>query len=95
MRELDPKSPHEVPACSVVGAGRLGTVLAAALSEHPALRRGEPVPARAEVVLLCVPDGKIAEVAAAVAARPAASGTAPAPPGSTSSAAARASRCIR
>ena len=66
MRELDPKSPHELPACAVVGAGRLGTVLAAALSDAPALRRGEPVPASAEVVLLCVPDGKIAEAAAAV-----------------------------
>jgi predicted short-subunit dehydrogenase-like oxidoreductase (DUF2520 family) len=66
MRELDPKSPPALPACSVVGAGRLGTVLAAALSSHGPLRRGEPVPAGAEVVLLCVPDGKIAEVAASV-----------------------------
>jgi predicted short-subunit dehydrogenase-like oxidoreductase (DUF2520 family) len=63
MRELDPKSPHTLPACTVVGAGRLGTVLAAALSDTPALRRGEPVPVTAEVVLLTVPDGKIAEVA--------------------------------
>jgi len=66
MRELDRKSPTELPACSVVGAGRLGTVLAQALSSHPALRRGEPVPADAEVVLLLVPDGKIAEVAATI-----------------------------
>ena len=66
MRELDPKNPHELPACSVVGAGRLGTVLAAALSGGSALRRGEPVPAGAEVVLLCVPDGKIGEVAATI-----------------------------
>jgi predicted short-subunit dehydrogenase-like oxidoreductase (DUF2520 family) len=70
MRELDPKSPPEPPACAIVGAGRLGTVLAAALSEHPPLRRGEPVPAGTEVVLLCVPDGKIAEAAAAVPAGP-------------------------
>jgi predicted short-subunit dehydrogenase-like oxidoreductase (DUF2520 family) len=63
MRELDPKSPHTPPACTVVGAGRLGTVLAAALSDAPALRRGEPIPPTAEVVLLTVPDGKIAEVA--------------------------------
>jgi predicted short-subunit dehydrogenase-like oxidoreductase (DUF2520 family) len=70
MRELDPKSPPEMPACAIVGAGRLGTVLAAALSEHPALRRGEPVPGGTEVVLLCVPDGKIAEAAAAVAPGP-------------------------
>lgn len=66
MRELDPKSPPNLPACTVVGAGRLGTVLAAALSEHPPLRRGEPVPDGTEVVLLCVPDGKIAEAARAV-----------------------------
>jgi predicted short-subunit dehydrogenase-like oxidoreductase (DUF2520 family) len=70
MRELDPKNPHALPACSVVGAGRLGTVMAAALSDAPALRRGEPVPDTAEVVLLCVPDGKIAEVAAGLPAGP-------------------------
>ena len=70
MRELDPKSPHALPACSVLGAGRLGTVLAAALSDAPALRRGEPVPQTAEVVLLCVPDGRIAEVAAGVVPGP-------------------------
>src|SRR6186997_951748 len=66
MRELDPKSPHTLPACTVVGAGRLGTVLAAVLSDGPALRRGAPIPADAEVVLLTVPDGKIAEAARAV-----------------------------
>jgi predicted short-subunit dehydrogenase-like oxidoreductase (DUF2520 family) len=66
MRELDPKSPHTLPACTVVGAGRLGTVMAAALSDGPALRRGEPIPATADVVLLTVPDGKIAEAALAV-----------------------------
>ena len=66
------RAPTQVPACSVVGAGRLGTVLAAALSDAPALRRGEPIPATAEVVLLCVPDGKIAEVAATRAGGPAA-----------------------
>jgi predicted short-subunit dehydrogenase-like oxidoreductase (DUF2520 family) len=70
MRELDRQSPQEVPACAVVGAGRLGTVLAAALSEHPPLRRGEPLGAGTEVVLLCVPDGKIAEAASAVPAGP-------------------------
>src|SRR4051812_40057741 len=61
MRELDPKSPPEVPACAVVGAGRLGTVLAMALGA-PALRRGEAIPA-VDVVLLCVPDGQIAGAA--------------------------------
>jgi predicted short-subunit dehydrogenase-like oxidoreductase (DUF2520 family) len=63
MRELDPKSPHTLPACTVVGAGRLGTVLAAALSDAPALRRGEPIPETADVVLLTVPDSKIADAA--------------------------------
>ena len=70
MRELDPKSPPEVPACAVVGAGRLGTVLAAALSNGPALRRGDAVPPDADVVLLCVPDGKIADAAAAIGPGP-------------------------
>jgi predicted short-subunit dehydrogenase-like oxidoreductase (DUF2520 family) len=66
MRELDPKSPLSPFACAVVGAGRLGTVMAAALSEHAPLRRGEPVPPGVDVVLLCVPDGQIAAAAAAV-----------------------------
>ncbi len=66
MRELDPKSPPPPSACAVVGAGRLGTVMAAALSEHAPLRRGEPLPPGTEVVLLCVPDGQIAAAAAAV-----------------------------
>src|SRR4051794_15626961 len=70
MRELDPKSPPEMPACAIVGAGRLGTVLAAALSEYRARRRGGAVPAGTEVLLLCVPDGKIAEAAAAVGPGP-------------------------
>jgi predicted short-subunit dehydrogenase-like oxidoreductase (DUF2520 family) len=66
MRELDPKSPPDLPACAVVGAGRLGTVLARALDAGPPLRRGEPIPPAAEAVLLCVPDGKIADAATAV-----------------------------
>jgi predicted short-subunit dehydrogenase-like oxidoreductase (DUF2520 family) len=66
MRELDPHNSPDLPACAVVGAGRLGTVLAAALHAGAPLRRGEPVPPGAEVVLLCVPDGRIAEAAAAV-----------------------------
>src|SRR3954468_11777462 len=61
MRELDPKSPREVPACAIVGAGRLGTVLAQAL-DAPALKRGDAVPP-VDVVLLCVPDGQIAAAA--------------------------------
>ncbi len=66
MRELDPKSPPPLSACAVVGAGRLGTVLAGALSEHAPLRRTDPLPPGTEVVLLCVPDGQIAAAAAAV-----------------------------
>src|SRR5215210_3887692 len=66
MRELDPHNPPAPPACAVVGAGRLGTVLAAALDAGRPLRRGEPVPSTAEAVLLCVPDGQIAAAAAAV-----------------------------
>lgn len=49
--------------CAVVGAGRMGTVLAAALGA-PALRRQDPVPADVDVLLLAVPDGAIASVAA-------------------------------
>ncbi|HEX6020738.1 MAG TPA: DUF2520 domain-containing protein [Solirubrobacter sp.] len=66
MRELDPQTPPLPFTCSVVGAGRLGTVMAAALSERAPLRRGEPVPPGTDVVLLCVPDGQIAAAAAAV-----------------------------
>ena len=62
MRELD--------SIAVVGAGRLGTALAAALRasglpvEGPLGRGAEP---RSGVVLLCVPDGEIAAAASAVA----------------------------
>src|SRR4051794_29310923 len=44
MRELDSKTPHEAPPCAVVGAGRPGTVLAAALAA-PAFKRGDAIPA--------------------------------------------------
>jgi predicted short-subunit dehydrogenase-like oxidoreductase (DUF2520 family) len=65
MRELDPP-PTEPPACAVVGAGRMGTVMAAGLRAGRPLRRGEPVPETAGVVLLCVPDGQIATAAQTV-----------------------------
>jgi predicted short-subunit dehydrogenase-like oxidoreductase (DUF2520 family) len=65
MRELDRDSSPDLPSCAVIGAGRLGTVLAQALSEHPPVRRGEPIP-DVDVVLLCVPDDAIASVAASV-----------------------------
>jgi predicted short-subunit dehydrogenase-like oxidoreductase (DUF2520 family) len=66
MRELDPPPTSHLPACAIVGAGRLGTVMAAALRAGDPLRRGEPIPAGVDVVLLCVPDGQIAAAAAAV-----------------------------
>ncbi len=65
MRELD--------SISVVGAGRLGTALAAALRasgatvEGPLARGAVP---GSPVVLLCVPDGEIATAAAAIASGP-------------------------
>ena len=67
MRELD--------RIAVVGAGRLGTALAAALdatdlSIDGPLRHGEPVPAGATLVLLTVPDTAIAEAARAVGPGP-------------------------
>jgi predicted short-subunit dehydrogenase-like oxidoreductase (DUF2520 family) len=68
MRELD--------RIAVVGAGRLGTALAASLRDTglavggPLGRGASP---RADVVLLCVPDGEIAKAAAAI------DGTPPAP----------------
>ncbi|MCW2998332.1 MAG: hypothetical protein JWN65_1881 [Solirubrobacterales bacterium] len=74
-RELDPKTMNTptVLGCAVVGAGRLGTALVAALRAA-----GVPVAgpfthgfdgAGYDVVLLCVPDARIAEAAAALTAR--------------------------
>jgi predicted short-subunit dehydrogenase-like oxidoreductase (DUF2520 family) len=56
--------------CAIVGAGRLGRALAAALREAELtvdgpLGRGADA-AGADVVLLCVPDGEIAAAAAAI-----------------------------
>jgi predicted short-subunit dehydrogenase-like oxidoreductase (DUF2520 family) len=65
---------RELDSIAVVGAGRLGTALAAALRasgltvEGP-LRR-DPEISGAAVVLLCVPDGEIAAAAAAIPAGP-------------------------
>jgi len=67
MRELDRN--HIPRSCAIVGAGRLGTALAAALRatgldvDGPLGRGSAP---RAAVVLLCVPDGEIANAAAAI-----------------------------
>ena len=73
MRELD-RNPSESPTlerCAIVGAGRLGHALTAALRdagievEGPLGRGAQP---RAEVVLLCVPDGEIHAAAEATPA---------------------------
>jgi predicted short-subunit dehydrogenase-like oxidoreductase (DUF2520 family) len=69
MRELD-RIPTPLTSCAIVGAGRLGTALAAALRETgleidgPLGRGADPVGAGA--VLLCVPDAEIEAAAAAV-----------------------------
>jgi predicted short-subunit dehydrogenase-like oxidoreductase (DUF2520 family) len=73
---VDRHSNHtpSLPACALVGAGRLGGALAGALRaagvpvEGP-LGRGADG-AGAGVVLLCVPDGEIAAAAAAIAPGP-------------------------
>jgi predicted short-subunit dehydrogenase-like oxidoreductase (DUF2520 family) len=69
VRELD-RIPSALPeSCAIVGAGRLGHALAAALSQAgieidgPLGRGATP---QAEVVLLCVPDDEIANAAAAL-----------------------------
>src|SRR5579862_7076673 len=73
MRELDrdinDTSPS--PAVAVVGRGRLGGALAAALGAGPALGRGEAPPPGSEAVILAVPDGALAAAAAALAPGPA------------------------
>jgi len=76
-----PQGPFSLPArarsfdrVAIVGAGRMGTALAAALAaagipvDGP-LRRAETPSAEATVVLLCVPDAQI-EAAAALPAQP-------------------------
>ena len=53
-------------APAVIGDGRLGRVLARALGAGTPLLRGELPPAGARAVLLAVPDGAIAELAASL-----------------------------
>jgi predicted short-subunit dehydrogenase-like oxidoreductase (DUF2520 family) len=65
---------RELDSIAIVGAGRLGTAISAALRAagyhvRGPLRRGED-PDGATTVLLCVPDGEIAAAAAAVAPGP-------------------------
>src|SRR3954451_6476265 len=65
-------SVRELDLISIVGAGRLGTALTAALIAAGYAVRGplgrDADPGDATVVLLCVPDGEIAAAAAAVPA---------------------------
>jgi predicted short-subunit dehydrogenase-like oxidoreductase (DUF2520 family) len=73
-------APFTLPACTpdaiaIVGAGRMGTALAAAaaaagIAVKGPLRRGAAPPADAAVVLLCVPDAQIETAAAALPVRP-------------------------
>jgi predicted short-subunit dehydrogenase-like oxidoreductase (DUF2520 family) len=69
---LTPRAEARTPdRIAIVGAGRLGTALAAPLSaaglevDGP-LGRDEPVAAACDAVLLCVPDGEIENAAAAL-----------------------------
>ncbi len=74
MRELERDSTSDAPACkrlAIVGRGRLGNALAAALSSAGyeligPLGRGAAA-AGADAVLLCVPDAEIARAAGALA----------------------------
>jgi predicted short-subunit dehydrogenase-like oxidoreductase (DUF2520 family) len=69
--EMHIQANDTLPLVGVVGAGRLGSALTAALREagHPVVgpaRRGD-VPAGCGALLLCVPDAEIAAAAEAVA----------------------------
>jgi predicted short-subunit dehydrogenase-like oxidoreductase (DUF2520 family) len=77
MRELERESVPDIPACThlaIVGRGRLGNALAAALSNGRyellgPLGRGFDG-RDADVVLLCVPDGEIAAAAGQISPGP-------------------------
>jgi predicted short-subunit dehydrogenase-like oxidoreductase (DUF2520 family) len=60
---------RELDSIAIVGAGRLGTTLAAALGAPSPLGRGASARG-ATTVLLCVPDAEIAAAAAAIAPGP-------------------------
>jgi predicted short-subunit dehydrogenase-like oxidoreductase (DUF2520 family) len=77
MRELERESTPDTPACrrlAIVGRGRVGYALADALRragyeiDGPLGRRADG--AGADAVLLCVPDGEIADAAACIARGP-------------------------
>ncbi len=70
-----PAQAHASDAVAIVGRGRMGTALAAALraagtSVEGPLRRGEAPSDRATHVLLCVPDAQIETAATALRAHP-------------------------
>jgi len=80
MRELERDSSSDTPAdkrhVAVVGAGRLGIAIAAALSVSDAFVVTGPLgrgarPDRVDAVLLCVPDAEIAAAAAQIPPGPA------------------------
>jgi len=73
MRELDREidTTPRSDAIAVIGRGRLGGVLAAALGAPRPLGRGEAPPRQARVVILAVPDAAIAPLAAGLARGPA------------------------
>ncbi len=78
MRELERDSSQDEPACkaarfAVIGAGRLGAAIAAALTPFEVagpLGRGA-APTGVDAVLLCVPDGEIGAAAALIPPGPA------------------------
>ena len=69
-------SDARAPRCvAVVGAGRLGTALAAALADSGVevvgpLGRGAAIPPAADAVLLCVPESELVAAAATIAPGP-------------------------
>jgi predicted short-subunit dehydrogenase-like oxidoreductase (DUF2520 family) len=81
MRELERDLPSDTPACTrlaIIGRGRMGTALAAALQARPAagvevigpLGRDAADLDGVDAVLLCVPDSQIAAAAALIAPGP-------------------------
>lgn len=71
MRELDRVITHTPTHVAVVGRGRLGCALAAALGAGAPLGRGETVPPACEALILAVPDAAIAPLARSLTTGPA------------------------
>jgi predicted short-subunit dehydrogenase-like oxidoreductase (DUF2520 family) len=78
MRDLERDSAPDIPACTrlaIIGRGRLGNALARALEHSQGFEvigplGHDPDLTGADAVLLCVPDGQIAAVAAHIARGP-------------------------